>query len=108
MPTVWYEVTAVVRKDLQLRYEAYMREKHIRDVLATGAFARATFDRAAEGKYRIRYEAHSQAAIDRYITDHAPRLRADALAHFPDGVDLSRDVWTRVDEIRAGTPTPTP
>lgn len=107
MPTsIWYEVRASVRPDVVTRYEAYMREKHIRDVLATGAFRSATLERAAAGEYCIRYEAPSRDALERYLRDHAPRLREDANAHFPEGVELRRAEWVLVEQFRAGTPTP--
>lgn len=106
MSTIWYEVTATVRPDTVGRWEAYMREKHIRDVLQTGCFARATLERAASGRFRVSYEAPSREQIDRYLADHAPRLRNDVLAHFPEGVELVREEWSQVETFRAGTPTP--
>jgi len=36
----------------------------------------------------------SQEDLDRYIAEHAPRLRADFHEHFPAGVRLSRAVWS--------------
>ena len=104
MPSVSYEVTATVRADLIARYESFMQEKHIREVLATGAFVAARFERAAPGRYRIRYEAATRDDLDRYLSAHAPRLRADALAHFPEGVELSREEWTRVADFAHGSP----
>jgi len=104
VPSVSYEVTATVRADLVARYEAYMSEKHIREVLATGAFVVARLERAEPGRYRIRYEAATRDDLDRYLSTHAPRLRADALAHFPEGVELSREEWTRVADFALGAP----
>ena len=90
---VTYEVTAVVRPQLAGDYERYMREQHIPDLLATGAFVAASFSQAGPGRYRIRYEAADRAALERYLAEHAPRLREDFLRHFPEGVELSREVW---------------
>ena len=90
---VTYEVTAAVRPELAGAYERFMREQHIPDLLATGAFVAASFSRSAPGRYRIRYEAADRATLDRYLAEHAPRLREDLLRHFPSGVDLSREVW---------------
>ena len=45
------------------------------------------------GRYRIRYEAPDRAALERYLAEHAARLRGDFAAHFPAGVELSREVW---------------
>jgi len=88
-----YEITAVVRADLVAKYEVYMREQHIPDLLETGYFRAASFTRSGKDRYRIRYEARDQTALDQYLQNEAPRLRADFLEHFPEGVDLSRDVW---------------
>ena len=38
---VTYEITAIVRANLCDAYEKYMTERHIPDVLQTGAFAGA-------------------------------------------------------------------
>jgi hypothetical protein len=108
MTIVTYEITAEVREDLTPAYEAYMRGTHVPDLLATGYFVGASFGRAAAGRYRIRYEARDAAALERYLAEHAPRLRAHFDAHFPEGVRLSREVWTVLErwpaEPRASAP----
>lgn len=91
---VIYEITAVVRAELVENYEKYMREQHIPDLLGTGYFRAASFTRSSAGRYRICYEAFDQSALDKYLKQDAPRLRADFLAHFSEGVELSREVWT--------------
>jgi hypothetical protein len=91
--TVIYEITAVVRADLIGKYEKYMRGRHIPDLLETGYFRAASFTRSGKDRYRIRYEAHDQTALDQYLQNEAARLRADFLAYFPEGVELNRDVW---------------
>ena len=90
---VIYEITAVVRAESAREYEKYMRERHIPDLLKTGYFCGANFSRSSENRYRIRYEAFNQTALDDYLRNEAERLRADFLAHFPAGVELSREVW---------------
>ena len=89
-----YEVTAVVEARLAETYERYMRQQHIQDVLATGCFQSAAFASDAPGRYRMRYEASTDEDLERYLATHAPRLRQDAVSHFPEGVVLSREVWT--------------
>lgn len=88
-----YEITAAVRADLVEKYEKYMRERHIPDLLETGYFRAAHFTRSAENRYRTRYEARDQTALDQYLKNDAERLRADFLEHFPEGVTVTRDVW---------------
>ncbi len=91
-----YEVTATVRDDLRTRYEVFLRERHIPDVLATGCFAGAHLLRGDDGRYSARYEVLDRPSLERYVGVHAPRLRADLLAHFPEGVELERGVWTEL------------
>jgi len=91
---VTYEITATVRADVCAAYERFMRERHIPDVLETGAFAAASLGRSASGRYRVRYEARDRAALDRYLADDAPRLRAHFASSLPEGVELSREEWT--------------
>lgn len=93
---ITYEITAQVRSDLIEDYEAYMRKRHIDDVLATGFFASASFSKSAEGRYRIRYYAYDQAALDDYLANHATELRQHFSDHFPEGVELTRENWTVV------------
>jgi Domain of unknown function (DUF4286) len=90
---VTYEVTTTVEPALVERYEQYMRTIHIPDLLATGCFQSAAFTRSAPGRYRVRYEAPSEADLERYLAGHAPRLREDFASHFPQGITLSREVW---------------
>ena len=90
---VTYEITAEVREDLVPAYEAYMRGRHIPDLLATGHFFAASFSRTGAGRYRVRYEAHDGAALEQYLAEHAPQLRSHFDAHFPEGVRLEREVW---------------
>lgn len=94
---VTYEITATVDTGLVEAYERYMRQRHIPDVLATGYFQRAAFACAGPGRYRIRYDAPSADDLDRYLAQHAPRLREDFASHFPTGATLSREVWTVVE-----------
>ena len=89
---VTYEIMASVEPAITEEYERFMTERHIPDLLATGHFASATFSRS-KYRYRIRYEARDQAALDVYLAEDAPRLRADFHEHFPSGVQLSREIW---------------
>ncbi len=95
--TVIYEITAVVAPELIEKYEKYMREQHIPDLLATGYFRAAKFTRSGDNRYRIFYEAHNQESLDKYLEMEAPHLRADFSAHFPTGVKLSREIWQVVE-----------
>ena len=91
--TVIYEVTAVVKTELVEAYEKYMRERHIPDLLATKYFHAAYFTRTLENRYRIQYHARDEDILRDYLAIEAERLRADFIAHFPEGIELSREVW---------------
>lgn len=93
---ITYEVTATVRDDLRSRYEVFMRERHVPDVLLTGLFVGAHLLRADDGRFRTRYELNDRSALERYLATHATRLRADLTAHFPEGVELERDIWNEL------------
>ncbi|MBK9216569.1 MAG: DUF4286 family protein [Chloracidobacterium sp.] len=89
---VTYEVTAVVPPKFVEAFEEYMRHRHIADVLATGYFESATFSRT-DGKYRMKYVARSSESLDQYLANDTMRLRDDFYKHFPDGIELSREIW---------------
>lgn len=91
-----YEVVADVREELRARYDVFMRDRHIPDVLATGLAVGAQFDRAEDGRYRVRFAFADRASLDKYLLTHVARLRADFIAHFPEGVTLGRDVWSEL------------
>jgi hypothetical protein len=93
---ITYEVTSEVEESLIARFEQYMRETHIPEVLATGCFQAAVFARSSPGRYRTSYVARTQADLDRYLATHTGGLRLDFAAHFPEGVSLSREVWATV------------
>ncbi len=86
-----YEITATVDDDLAKDYEQYMTDRHIPDLLATGHFAAAFFAKNG-GQYRIGYHADSQEDLDAYLANDAGRLRDDHASHFPQGVEVSRQV----------------
>jgi hypothetical protein len=90
---VTYEITTTVEPRLVEAYERYMRQVHIPDLLATGCFHGAALTRSAAGRYRVRYEAPTEADLERYLATHATRLREDFASRFPEGVTAAREVW---------------
>ena len=82
---------ADIEPHLADEYESYMTGQHIPDLLATGYFAAAFFAKN-DDVYRIGYHADSQAQLDAYFANDADRLRADLAGHFPDGIELSRNI----------------
>ena len=90
---VIYEVTAMVRADLEETYQRFMLERHIQDLIATENFSSVTFARSKPGRYRVLYYARSREALDKYLSEDARRLREDFMTHFPSGIEISREEW---------------
>lgn len=88
-----YEITAIIEADLREKYEKYMKDIHIPDLMATGYFQQAFFTLSSENRYRIQYHAYNQKALDDYLQNEATRLREHFQLHFPEGVILSRETW---------------
>lgn len=91
-----YEVTTDVAPESIARYEAYMRDRHIPDVLATGCFVRATIERSIPGRYRIRYAARTMEILDDYLSHHARQFRDDFAEHLGASVQVTREVWSEL------------
>lgn len=88
-----YEVTLQVEPGLAPSVERYMRDHHIPRVIETGCFRRVRFAQASPARFRTSYEAAAQADLDRYLSEHAPRLRTEFQTDFPSGITLTREVW---------------
>ncbi len=88
-----YEVTLQVEPGLALSVEEFMTQSHIPDIYSTGCFRRISFSRASPTRFRTAYQADSQADLDRYLRDHAPKLRAEFQARFGSGITITRETW---------------
>ena len=91
---ILYEVTLQVDPTHAGAVEEHMRREHIPDIFASGCFHRIRFDRASPARFRTRYEARTEADLERYLREHAPRFRARFQALFPTGVTVTRETWT--------------
>jgi len=91
---IFYEVTLRSDPSLAQALEEHMRREHIPAILRTGCFRRIRFDVASAGAFRTCYQAETQADLDHYLQNHAPRFRSEFQALFPIGVALSREIWT--------------
>ena len=91
-----YEVTVDVAPELVDQFVAFMLIRHIPDLLATGCFIGAELAQAGDTRFRQRYLALSREDLDRYLAEHAVRLREDFARHFPDGTAQTRDVWDQL------------
>jgi hypothetical protein len=94
---VLYEVILQVDPAMALAIEEHMRRHHIPDIFATRCFHRIRFDRASAARFRTSYEAHTPSDLERYLREHAPKLRAEFQALFPSGVTITRETWTNLE-----------
>jgi uncharacterized protein DUF4286 len=95
-----YEVRLAIEPALVAGVEHYMRSRHIPEILATGCFQEARFDRLDATSVRTSYIAATREDLDRYLQQHAPRARADFHQHFPAGAVPTREVWEEVQHWR--------
>ena len=95
-----YSILADVPVDIKDTYESYMIDRHIPDLMKTGLFTGASISRGENGQYRIDYFLANMGDYDRYIAEHAPRLREHFEKQFAGRVKTSRTVWESVREYR--------
>lgn len=80
-----YNVTTKVSWKIHEAWVAWMKEKHIPEVMEKGCFTQYRFARLLETDetegptYTIQYYAEGREPYQRYIEFHAPALRKDAL-----------------------------
>lgn len=83
-----YAVHVVVDEQAAQKWEQWMRQHHIPQVMETGCFWQAVMMREPDadepGKiaYCTNYFAHDQAALDRYTSQFAPALKDDHAKNF--------------------------
>lgn len=94
-----YEVRAVVEDGIADAYRGWL-EPHIREILAIPGFTHAELlEEDAEPGTRVwtvRYHLESREALEQYLREHAPRLRADGVARFGDRFRATRRVMELV------------
>lgn len=93
---VIYEVTVHVRGDLADAYLGWLRA-HIAQMLALPGFQDAALealldDAPGERGWCVRYRLRDLPALEDYLRQHAPRMRADGLARFGDGLRAQRRI----------------
>lgn len=100
MPSILYTVRATC-PSLQVRgrFLSWLSPNHVAEVMKGGATAVRIVlpDRdsdTAPAVVETQYVFLSRKALDTYLRDHAPALRADGLKHFPpeSGVTFARQV----------------
>lgn len=102
-PRVVYEVNLDVEAAVAVAFRAWL-DAHVREILGLDGFLGATLlevrdPATAEGRVALcmQYVLRDQVALDAYLRDHAPRMRAEGLAHFGGRFTAQRRVMGVVD-----------
>lgn len=93
-----YEVNLDVDAAIAGEYRAWL-DAHVRAMLALPGFMSARVFEVLDGAGRdgglqlcVHYALRDAAALDAYLREHAPRMRADGVARFGDRFRASRRV----------------
>jgi FMN phosphatase YigB (HAD superfamily) len=93
---ITYEVRARPRDDDTARaWLSWMQQEHMDAVLATGLVRSARLE-AERDHYRALYSLRRRRDLDRYLAEHAPRLRADGISRFGDRMAYERSVYRSI------------
>lgn len=93
---VIYEVVATVKAERASEWHAWI-VPHMQEVVDTGCFVSAELEKiidppSTEVMFRVRYLSPSMQHIERYLSEHAPALRAAGIERFGDDVRTSRTI----------------
>lgn len=98
-----YEVNLDVDAGIVGEYRAWL-DAHVREMLALPGFVAARVFEVLDGAPRdgglhlcVHYVLRDADALDAYLREHAPRMRADGVARFGDRFRASRRVLRPVD-----------
>ena len=92
---ILYEVRLDVDAEIATEFRAWL-VAHVREILALPGFVRADILREERAQDRVCWCTHywlvDRAALDAYLHEHAPRLRADGLQRFPNRFTAERRI----------------
>lgn len=96
--TIIYEVELAIASDIAEAHARWL-DAHVREMLGFAGFLEAEIlerlDPPADPGWVarcVRYRLIDRAALDAYLRDHAPRMRAEGVARFGDRVHASRRI----------------
>ncbi len=84
-----YNVTINIDESIHDEWLAWMKDKHLPDMLATGKFTHAKMVKVLVEEdmggitYSVQYTARDRATLEAYYKEDADRLRTDAQEMFP-------------------------
>lgn len=100
---VVYEVNLDVESAIADAYRAWL-DAHVKTMLALPGFVSARVFEVRDGASGddrlhlcVHYLLRDAAALEAYLREHAPRMRADGVAHFGDRFRASRRILRPLD-----------
>lgn len=102
-----YNVTTNIDREIESIWLKWMRENHIKDVLATGKFHKALLTKVLVEEemggttYSVQYQTRSRQDLDEYFQSFAQQLREDALSLFGDKMVSFRTELEIIEEFDA-------
>lgn len=87
---ILYNITIKPDPEISGEYLAWLKEKHVPEIMATGCFTEYRICRMLdleEGEGTtlvVQYHAPSRESYEKYLRDHAPGLREDAFRTWGD------------------------
>ncbi|MCG9911257.1 MAG: DUF4286 family protein [Flavobacteriales bacterium] len=92
-----YNVTVSVDTEIAHDWLAWMRTKHIPDVMATGMFSEFRILKVVTGEnsgvtYAIQYTCESHEVLENYQTEFAPALQKEHIERYGDKAAAFRTV----------------
>lgn len=98
-----YSVTVNIDEDVHEDWLEWMSTIHIKEVMNTGLFIEARLSRILaeeEGgkSYSIQYLCQDQETLEKYQTEHAPKLQQDHIRRY-EGKFVAFRTLLRVDKI---------
>ncbi len=100
---VIYEVNLRPEPGVAADFDLWLR-KHVRDMLALPGFLEAAIslradDDAPEPTRTVQYRLVDRAALDRYLEEHAPRMRAEGVEAFGDRFTADRRILESAEQL---------
>ena len=90
---VLYEVNVTLAPEIRDDYAKWLKT-HVAEMLSIDGFIGASVfvDAEDECKMTAHYILRDQAALNSYLSEHAPRMREDGVKHFSDKFQATRRV----------------
>lgn len=100
--SVFYEVEALVEREIAADYKSWLENEHVQEVLACPGFQGAQLFADEDSdqihtqppvRIRVVYTLESMEALEGYLHNHAPKLRQKGIEKFQNRFQASRRIW---------------